>query len=194
MKNVCVFCGSHAGRGERYRIAAEAFGGVLARRGLGLVYGGGHVGLMGVVADAVLAAGGRVVGVIPRFLMEREVGHSGLTELHVVESMHERKATMAALADAFVALPGGVGTLEELFEAWTWILLGLHTKPVGLLAVGEYFDPLLAFLDRTVEEGFVAPAQRRLIRVSDDPAVLLARLASAESPPPAKWSDADSKM
>lgn len=149
---------------------------------------------MGVVADAVLAGGGRVVGVIPRFLMEREVGHSGLTELHVVESMHERKATMAVLADAFVALPGGVGTLEELFEAWTWILLGLHAKPVGLLAVGDFFDPLLAYLDRTVEEGFVAPAQRRLLKVSNDPAVLLARLASAESPPPAKWSDADTKM
>lgn len=194
MKSVCVFCGSHAGRGERYRAAARGFGAELARRGLDLVYGGGNVGLMAVVADAALAAGGRVVGVIPRFLLEREVGHPGLTELHVVESMHERKATMAALADAFVALPGGVGTLEELFEAWTWILLGLHAKPVGLLAVDNFFDPLLAYLDRTVEEGFVSPAHRSLLKVSNDPAVLLAKLASAGPPPAAKWTGDESRI
>ena len=194
MKRVCVFCGSHAGRGERYRAAATGFGAELARRGLDLVYGGGHVGLMGVLADATLAAGGRVVGVIPRFLLEREVGHAGLSELHVVESMHERKATMASLADAFVALPGGAGTLEELFEAWTWVQLGLHAKPVGILAVGNFFDPLLAYIDRTVEEGFLAPAHRALLKVSNDPAVLLAKLLSAEPPPAAKWTGGATKI
>ena len=158
MKSVCVFCGSHAGRGETYRAAARGFGEELARRGLTLVYGGAHVGLMGIVADAVMSNGGRAIGVIPRFLLEREVGHGGLSELHVVESMHERKAKMAEVSEAFVALPGGIGTLEEIFEVWTWVLLGLHNKPVGLLQVGGYFDPLLAYLDRTVEEGFVSAA------------------------------------
>jgi uncharacterized protein (TIGR00730 family) len=192
--SICVFCGSHAGRGERYRAAARGFGEELARRGLTLVYGGGHVGLMGIVADAVMSAGGKVIGVIPRFLLEREVGHGGLTELHVVESMHERKAKMAEHADAFVALPGGVGTLEEIFEAWTWVLLGLHTKPIGLLQVDGFFDPLLAYLDRTVEEGFVSAAHRRLLKVSNDPAVLLAKLARVEPPPAAKWTGEESRI
>ena len=194
MKSVCVFCGSHTGRGEIYKSAARRFGEELARRGLTLVYGGGKVGLMGIVADSVLENGGRVVGVIPRFLMEREVGHGGVTELLIVENMHERKATMAEYADAFVALPGGVGTLEEIFEAWTWMMLGLHNKPVGLLQVGNYFDPLLAYLDRTVEEGFVSTGHRRLLKVSDDPAVLLARLSKAEPPPAAKWTGGEAKI
>ncbi|MEO8274767.1 MAG: TIGR00730 family Rossman fold protein [Thermoanaerobaculia bacterium] len=179
MKSLGVFCGSHAGRGDRYSIAAASFAREVARRGITVVYGGGRVGLMGVVADAALAAGGQVIGVLPRFLEAREVGHSGLTEIHLVDSMHERKAKMAELADAFVALPGGVGTLEELFEAWTWVLLGVHQKPCGLLSVGNYFDPLIAFLDRSVEEGFVSPANRAQLRIASDPAVLLAKLSSA---------------
>jgi uncharacterized protein (TIGR00730 family) len=194
LKSVCVFCGSHEGRGEIYRSAARGFGEELARRGLRLVFGGGRVGLMGVVADTVMANGGEAVGVIPRFLMEREVGHGSVTELRVVETMHERKAAMAELADAFVALPGGVGTLEEIFEVWTWELLGLHTKPVGILQVGSFFDPLLAYLDRTVEEGFVSTAHRRLLKVSNDPAVLLAKLSQAQPPPAARWTGDETKI
>lgn len=194
MKSVCVFCGSHEGRGEIYRSAARGFGEELARRRLRLVFGGGRVGLMGVVADAVMANGGEAIGVIPRFLMEREVGHGSVTELRVVETMHERKATMAELADAFVALPGGVGTLEEIFEVWTWELLGLHAKPVGILEVGTFFDPLLAYLDRTVEEGFVAAGHRRLLKSSNDPAVLLTKLARAEPPPAARWTGDETKI
>jgi hypothetical protein len=182
MKNLGVFCGSHSGRGEVYRSAAAEFAREVARRGLTIVYGGGNVGLMGVVADAALAAGGRVIGVLPRFLQERELGHAALTELHLVDSMHERKAKMAELSDAFVALPGGLGTLEELFEAWTWMQLGLQHKPCGLLAVGGFFDPLLAFLDRTSEEGFVTANHRALLKVASDPAVLLSKLASAVPP------------
>ena len=185
MKSLGVFCGSHAGRGESYRAAAAQFAREVARRGITIIYGGGNVGLMGVVADAALAAGGRVVGVLPRFLQERELGHTALSELHLVDSMHERKALMAELSDAFVALPGGVGTLEELFEAWTWMQLGLQHKPCGLLAVGNFFDPLLSFLDRTAEEGFVTSNHRALLKVANDPAVLLSKLTSAEqaSPP-----------
>lgn len=183
MKSLGVFCGSHTGRGEVYRTAAAQFGREVARRGIAIVYGGGNVGLMGVVADAALAAGGRVVGVLPRFLLGREVGHAGLSELHLVDSMHERKAKMAELADAFVALPGGLGTLEEIFEAWTWAVLGLQQKPCGLLTVGNFYDPLLAFLDRAVEEGFVSPGHRALLKVANDPAVLLSKLASASRPP-----------
>ena len=182
MKNLGVFCGSHSGRGEVYRSAADEFAREVARRGLTIVYGGGNVGLMGVVADAALAAGGRVIGVLPRFLQERELGHAALTELHLVDSMHERKAKMAELSDAFVALPGGLGTLEELFEAWTWMQLGLQHKPCGLLSVGGFFDPLLAFLDRASEEGFVTANHRALLKVASDPAVLLSKLASAVPP------------
>jgi uncharacterized protein (TIGR00730 family) len=181
MKSLGVFCGSHAGRGESYRAAAAQFATEVARRGLTIVYGGGNVGLMGVVADAALAAGGRVVGVLPRFLEERELGHTALSELHLVDSMHERKAKMAALSDAFVALPGGLGTLEELFEAWTWMQLGLQQKPCGLLSVGGFFDPLLAFLDRACVEGFVTANHRAQLKVASDPAVLLSKLASAAS-------------
>lgn len=194
MKSLGVFCGSHSGRGEVYRTAAAQFGREVARRGLTIVYGGGHVGLMGVVADAALAAGGRVIGVLPRFMMEREVGHAGLSELHLVDSMHERKAKMAELSDAFVALPGGLGTLEEIFEAWTWVVLGLQQKPCGLLTVGSYYEPLLAFLDRAVEEGFVSSGHRALLKVANDPAVLLSKLASAEQPPAPKLAPDESRL
>lgn len=194
MKRLGVFCGSHAGRGEIYRTAAAQFAREVARRGITIVYGGGNVGLMGVVADAALAAGGRVVGVLPRFLEERELGHAGLSELHLVDSMHERKARMAELSDAFVALPGGLGTLEELFEAWTWMQLGLQHKPCGLLAVGGFFDPLLAFLDRTAEEGFVTSSHRALLKVASDPAVLLAKLASAAQAAPAVLQPTEDRL
>ncbi len=194
MKRLGVFCGSHAGRSEKYRTATAHFAREVVRRGITIVYGGGNVGLMGVLAETALAAGGQVVGVLPRFLQEREVGHAGLTELHLVDSMHERKARMAELSDAFVALPGGVGTLEEIFEVWTWSLLGLQAKACGLLAVGTYFDPLIAFLDRTVEEGFVSSAHRGLLRVASDPAILLSKLESAGPPPPAKWSAGEDRI
>ena len=194
MKNLGVFCGSHSGRGEVYRSAAAEFAREVARRGLTIVYGGGNVGLMGVVADAALAAGGRVIGVLPRFLQERELGHAALTELHLVDSMHERKAKMAELSDAFVALPGGLGTLEELFEAWTWMQLGLQHKPCGLLSVGGFFDPLLAFLDRASEEGFVTANHRALLKVASDPAVLLSKLASAVPPAAAPASSAEGRI
>ena len=154
-----------------------------------MLYGGGNVGLMGALADAVLAAGGEIVGVIPRFLMDREVGHEGVTRMLRVDSMHERKARIGELADAFVALPGGLGTLEELFEVWTWNLLGLHAKPCGLLDVEGYFAPLVGFLDRTVEEGFVSAGHRGILAVESDPDALLDRLAAAPSPPAPKWTE-----
>lgn len=157
---IAVFAGSTTGVSSDYADRAGAFARELADAGIGLVYGGGHVGLMGVLADAALAAGGDVIGVIPRFLVDREIGHDGLSRLEVVDDMHERKARMAALADAFVALPGGAGTLEELFEVWTWQQLGLHTKPVGLLDVGGFWRPLLVVLDRLVETGFVGARSR----------------------------------
>ena len=194
MKRLGVFCGSHAGRGEVSRAAAAQFAREVARRGLTIVYGGGNVGLMGVVADSALAAGGRVIGVLPRFLQERELGHAELTELHLVDSMHERKARMAELSDAFVALPGGLGTLEELFEAWTWMQLGLQHKPCGLLAVGSFFDPLLAFLDRASEEGFVSANHRALLKVANDPAVLLSKLASAVPPAAAPAASTEDRL
>lgn len=187
MRAVGLYCGSLLGRDPRHREAAARFGRAVARRGLGLVYGGGAVGLMGVAADAALAAGGAVVGVIPRFLLEREVGHGGVSELIVVESMHERKAAIAGRADAFVALPGGIGTLEELAETWTWTLLGLHAKPCGVLNVAGYFDPLLAFLDQMAAEGFVSGPHRALLAVAAEPDELLDRLAAAAPPPRPKW-------
>jgi uncharacterized protein (TIGR00730 family) len=186
---VCVFCGSSAGARPAYRGAADAMGRLLAAQGRTLVYGGGNVGLMGVAADAALAAGGRVIGVIPHHLVAREVGHGGLTELRTVDSMHERKQMMADLADAFVLLPGGLGSLEEFFEVWTWGQLGLHGKPYGLLNVEGYFDPLLAFLDHAVAERFVRPAHRDLVLIDDDPARLLTRLDAQEPAPSPKWID-----
>ncbi|HEX5727331.1 MAG TPA: TIGR00730 family Rossman fold protein [Longimicrobiaceae bacterium] len=187
MKSVCVFCGSNVGRRRAYAEAARAVGATLAARGLGLVYGGGRVGLMGIVADTVLAAGGRAVGVIPRALVAREVGHAGLTELHVVETMHERKARMADLADAFVALPGGFGTLEEFCEVITWSQLGIHPKPCGLLNVEGYYDPLLALFDRAVEEGFLPPMHRAIVIDDTEPGRLLERLEAFRPPDTRKW-------
>jgi len=173
---LCVFCGSSLGVSEAYREAAQGFGAALARRGIELVYGGAHVGLMGALADAVLAAGGRAIGVIPEALLERELAHRGLTDLRVVASMHERKALMASLSDGFVALPGGIGTLEELFEVWTWSQLGLHQKPCALLDVDGFYTGLIAFLDHTVAQGFVKPKQRQALLVESNPEVLLSRL------------------
>jgi len=184
--SLCVYCGSRSGIDASFRDAAREVGTLVGLLGWQLVYGGGRAGLMGEVADAALAAGARVVGVIPRALMTRELGHPGLSELHIVETMHERKRLMAEQSDAFVALPGGIGTLEELFEVWTWRQLGYHDKPVGLLNCGGYFDTLLAFLRATEEQGFVPPAQRELLQVQADPSTLLKRLASlsarAEAP------------
>ena len=174
---VCVFCGSSPGAREAYLEAARSLGSLLAERGIGLVYGGASVGLMGEVADAVLAGGGEAIGVIPRRLVDRELAHAGLTELHVVETMHERKALMARLSDAFVILPGGAGTLDEFFEALTWRQLGLHAKPLALLDVEDFFEPLLALADHLVEEGFVQAAFRAVLLVERDPAALLDRLA-----------------
>ena len=187
MKRVCVFCGSSVGSDAKYRESAEAMGRVLAKRRIGLVYGGGNVGLMGVVADAVLAAGGEVIGVIPQALADREVAHGGVTELRVVDSMHTRKATMAELADAFIAMPGGVGTFEEFFEAVTWTQLGLHRKPCGLLNVGGFYTQLAAFIDQAVTEGFIKPAHRAIVVVDDDPARLLNTLANVQLPDVPKW-------
>ena len=170
-----------------YAEAARALGETLAERGLGLVYGGGNVGLMGVVADAALAAGAEVIGVIPRALVAREVAHQGLTELRVVGSMHERKALMSELADGFIALPGGIGTLEEWFETWTWAQLGLHTKPFGLLDVAGYYGQLLGFLDHVVAERFVHPDHRSMVLVDTDPGHLLDRMRAYIPPVVDKW-------
>lgn len=189
MKNVCVFAGSSAGSRPEYRQHATELGRGLAARGIGLVYGGTRVGLMGAVADAVLAAGGRVTGVIPAALVSKEIAHIGLTDLRVVASMHERKATMADLSDAFIALPGGWGTWEEFFEVLTWGQLGLHRKPCGLLNVHGYFDPLLAFVKHSFDEGFVKREYGAMISVSDSPEGLLDRLARYDAPSIEKWID-----
>lgn len=173
---LCVFCGSSTGGDPAFAAAARALGATLARRGTTLVYGGGHVGLMGVIADAVLAGGGRVVGVIPEKLAERELAHTRLTELIVLSTMHERKAKMASLADAFVAMPGGLGTLDELFEIWTWAQLGFHDKPIGLLNVRGFFTPLLELTAQMVREGFVGPQNLELVLSDDDGERLLTRL------------------
>jgi uncharacterized protein (TIGR00730 family) len=173
---LCVYCGSSPGRRPEYLDAARTFGRLLARRSITLIYGGGRVGMMGALADAALAAGGRVTGVIPRALVERELAHPGLTELVETESMHARKTAMAERADAFVALPGGIGTLEELFEVWTWTQLGFQSKPCGLLNVAGYFDALVTFADQMVSEGYLGATQRRVLRVESDPAALLTGL------------------
>ncbi len=189
MRTLCVYCGSSPGFDPVYGQAARAFGTLLGRRGIKLVYGGGNVGLMGTLADAVLAAGGEVIGIIPQGLVDHEVAHLGLTELHVTRSMHERKAMMADLADGFVAMPGGLGTLEELFEILTWAQLGLHRKPVGLLNVAGYYDALVAFVDHTVEAGFVRPLHRSLFSVHTDGDALVDRFARWEPAPIPKWLD-----
>jgi len=182
MRRICVFCGSRPGVNPAYRAAAESLGKTFAERGIELVYGGGNVGLMGIVADACLAAGGRVVGVIPRALLEWEVGHEGLTRLEVVDSMHTRKARMAELADGFIALPGGLGTFEELFEILTWAQLGFHSKPVGLLNVDAYYQPLVQMMERGVSEGFMKAENRGLLLVEDNAHALL-RTMGAYHPP-----------
>jgi uncharacterized protein (TIGR00730 family) len=193
LKNVCVYCGSSVGDDPAYATAAVALGRELAARGVGLVYGAGNVGLMGVVADAALAAGGKVVGVIPEALARWEVAHGGLTEIHVVQTMHERKALMADLSDAFIALPGGFGTLEELFEVLTWTQLGFHrdvpNKPCGILNVAGFYDPLLAFLDGMVERRFLRPEHRALALAAPDVHTLLAALEDFAPPAVPKWWD-----
>src|SRR5216684_3417368 len=189
MRRICVFCGSSPGSRPEYGAAAEEMGAELGRRNIGLVYGGGNVGLMGMIADAVLRAGGEAVGVIPENLMAREVGHNGLTKLHVVRSMHERKALMADLSDAFVALPGGFGTLEEFCEIVTWAQLGLHRKPCGLLNAEGYFDPLVALFDHAAAEGFIAPLDRSLVLIEREPRAMLAALDSFKAPAIRRWID-----
>ena len=190
MLRVCVFCGASSGRSPAYAHAARAFGEVVAQRGLGLVFGGGRVGLMGTVADAALAAGGEVIGVMPSALVGRELAHEGLTELHVVETLHERKALMAELSDGFVALPGGFGTLDELMEQLTWSQLGLHDKPVGLLDVEGYWEPLVAFARHATAEGFVRERDLAAIAIASDGGGLLDRLErmTREPRPRPKWS------
>jgi uncharacterized protein (TIGR00730 family) len=187
MRSVCVFCGSSSRARDVYFDAARRTGRELARRGLRLVYGGASVGLMGALADAALEAGGVVIGVIPRALVDRELAHPRLSEQHVVESMHDRKALMSELADAFLALPGGLGTLDELFESLTWAQLGLHGKPVGLLNVDGYFDDLLRFCDRAVADGFLHPAHRAMILAGGDAGALLDAMRCFVPPSPGKW-------
>ena len=187
LRRIAVFCGSSPGRDPAFADAARDLGTLLAERGIGLVYGGGAVGLMGIVADAALDAGGEVVGVIPQHLWDKEVGHRGLSELLIVGSMHERKLAMADRADAFIGLPGGVGTLEELFEAITWTQLGIHAKPVGLLDVAGFYRPLLAFLDDTVDAGFLRTEHRDQILAAVGPEELLARFAAWTPSTTGKW-------
>ena len=187
MNAVCVFCGSHPGNDPAYAEAAQRLGRTLAERDITLVYGGGHVGIMGVIADSALGAGGEAIGVMPRSLVDREIGHTGLTKLHVVSSMHERKALMSELSEGFVALPGGNGTLEEFFEVLTWAQLGEHGKPCGLLNVAGYYDPLLAVFDRMVDRSFLKEEHRGLVLVEEDPSDLLERFDNYEPPRTIKW-------
>ena len=194
MKRLCVFCGSRPGVRPAYRAAAEALGALFAEKGIELVYGGGNVGLMGIVADACLAAGGRVVGVIPRALLEWEVGHEGLTRLEVVDSMHTRKARMAELADGFIALPGGFGTFEEFCEVLTWGQLGFHQKPMGLLNVNGFYDPLLAMFDRAVAEGFLRPQNRAMALADTEIASLLRQMAAYRPEPVSKWLKEETQL
>lgn len=176
--SVCVYCGSRFGNSPAFLTAAQALGREIGQRGWRMVYGGGNVGLMGATADAAMAAGAEAVGVIPELLVNLEVGHRGLTELHVVQTMHERKKLMAELADVFIALPGGIGTFEELFEVWTWRHLGYHDQPIGLLNIEGFYDPLLAFMAHTQQAGFVDQHQQSMLTVSTDPAALLDQLAA----------------
>lgn len=189
LTSVCVFCGASAGANPLYREAAQALGRAIAERKLTLVYGGGAVGLMGIVADAALAAGGEVIGIIPQSLKDKEIGHRGLTRLEVVDGMHARKARMAELSDAFIALPGGLGTLEELFEVWTWGQLGYHHKPLGLLEVNGFYEKLSGFLDHIVGEGFVRAPHRDMLQMSESPAGLLEALDAWQPTVPDKWAE-----
>lgn len=187
--NICVFCGSSSGHDPAYAESAAAAARVIALAGNTLIYGGGHVGLMGVVADAALNAGGNVVGVMPRSLVEREIAHRGLHQLHVVETMHERKTTMSALSDAFLALPGGAGTLEEIFEQWTWGQLGIHGKPCGFLDLKGYFDPIRLMVEKMVSEGFLLSQFASMLKFSDSIDEILDSFRSYV-PPPGKWTSA----
>ncbi len=187
VKRICVFCGSNPGGNSTYAQAARELGAVIARQGLGMVYGGGNIGLMGVVADAVLAHGREVIGVIPQALVDKELAHRGLTELRIVQSMHERKALMAELAHAFIALPGGYGTLDEFCEIVTWAQLGLHRKPCGLLNVDGFYGPFLAQIDHAVQAGFIRKEHRSLIVVEQQPEPLVRHLLRAHPPTIHKW-------
>ncbi|MCH7987991.1 MAG: TIGR00730 family Rossman fold protein [Planctomycetes bacterium] len=187
MKSVCVFCGSKVGVDDVYREQAAVLGRLLAEQGIRLVFGGGSIGLMGVMADAVLESGGRVTGVIPRMLATKELLHTRVSDMHQVDDMHTRKALMAELSDAFVALPGGYGTFEELFEIITWAQLGIHEKNIGLLNVAGFFDPLVRMIDHAIQEGFIKPKQRELIIVEERPDALLKRLVEHQMPQVKKW-------
>lgn len=187
LRNICVYCGSSPGRVPAYAEGARALAAALVERGIGLVYGGSNLGVMGVLADEVLRLGGRVTGVIPETLVEKEAGHTGLSELRVTRSMHERKALMAELSDGFIALPGGLGTLEEILEIWTWAQLSLHEKPCGLLNTAGYYDRLGEFLDHARDEGFVRSQHRSMMMVDDDAKRLLQRFDSYVAPPPTRW-------
>ncbi|SIS05454.1 hypothetical protein SAMN05878276_1799 [Aquipseudomonas alcaligenes] len=193
LKSVCVFCGASPGARPIYHEAAAQLGRHIAERGLTLVYGGGAVGLMGVVADAALAAGGEVIGIIPQSLERAEIGHKGLSRLEVVDGMHARKARMAELADAFIALPGGLGTLEELFEVWTWGQLGYHAKPLGLLEVDGFYARLTDFLDHLVAERFVREQHRAILQIDASPAALLDRMSAWQPTAAPKWVDREHK-
>jgi len=186
-RRICVFCGSKPGLDDRYRQAARQFGAQLARDGFGLVFGGGSVGLMGVLADAVLEAGGEITGVLPKMLATKELRHPGVADMRLTADMHERKAVMAELSDAFVALPGGYGTFEELFEVITWAQLGIHRKPIGLLNTAGYFDPLVRMIDHAIQEGFVKESHRGLIVVEERPDALLSTLQTHEMPAVKRW-------
>ena len=188
LRRVCLYAGSSPGTDPEYAEAAAALARHLAERGIGIAYGGASVGLMGVLADAALGAGGEVVGILPRALQSREIGHPDLTRLEIVETMHERKARMAELADAFIALPGGVGTLEEVVEATTWTMLGIHAKPVGLLSVNGYYAPLEAWLDQAREHGFLRPEHRDLLMSDADPELLVSRLEAWEPVHASRWT------
>ena len=189
LRTVCVFCAASPGTDPIYRERAVALGRFLAESGRRIVFGGGRTGLMGALADGALTAGGEVVGVMPGHLVEREVAHTELTDLIVVRSMHERKALLSEMADGFLAMPGGLGTLEELFEVWTWGQLGLHRKPYGLLNVNGFFDPLLTFLDHTVTEGFIRQEYRALLVVEREAAALITRMEAMEPPLLPRWLD-----
>ncbi len=192
--SVCVYCGSSVGANREYARAAQELGCLFAERGITLVYGGGSIGLMGVIADAALAAGGRVIGVIPQGLRTRELAHEGLSEMVAVDSMHARKQIMVDRSDAFIALPGGIGTLDELFEAFTWLQLGIHDKPVGMLNVSGYYDSLIQFLQRMGEEKFLKRAHLECLMVDDDASRLLDRLAASAAPAGGKWVGKQSKI
>jgi len=187
IRSICIYCGSNPGTRPEFIEQAQRFARMLAKRGIRIVYGGASIGIMGAIADAALAEGGTVIGVIPQSLVDREVAHDGLTQLIVTSSMHERKARMADLSDAFVALPGGIGTLEEIFEIWTWSQLGLHEKPCGLLNIGGYYDSLARFLDETVVNGFLGPGHRSMLLTADTGEGVLSAFEAYEPPSVVKW-------